>query len=185
MTTSWRKQQNDRGQAPYSYDYASLSAIIQATKGRRNALVVVLDHITDAGNMGAIARSAEVVGAAGIVIPKARAAQVNGGAFRASAGAVERIAIAREPNLVAALQKLQEAGFWAAVASEHAATEIWDAPLEGRVALVMGSEDNGVSRLVQEACDFDFKLPQVGQTQSLNVAQAATAIMYEWLRRSR
>ena len=148
------------------------------------ALVVVLDHVTDEGNLGAIVRSAEVVGAAGVVIPNRRAAAVGMGAFKTSAGAVMHLPIAQVPNLARAIDDLKAAGFWVVGASEHADQCCWDAPLEGRVAIVMGSEGEGISRLVRERCDFLTKLPQRGQTESLNVAQASTALMYEWLRRS-
>lgn len=164
------------------YKYAELADIIERA-GEGSALVIVLDHVTDEGNFGAIVRTAEVVGAAGVVIAKARAAKVGVGAYKTSAGAVMHLPIAQVSNLTAALDELKEAGFWAGAATEHAENVIWDAPLAGRVALVMGSEGSGISRLVQEHCDFEFKLPQRGNIESLNVAQATTAIAYEWLRR--
>lgn len=164
------------------FSYASLADII-ARAGERDALVVVLDHVTDEGNLGAIIRSAEVVGASGVVIPKARAASVGVGAFKTSAGAVLHLPIAQVANLASALDELKEAGFWAAGATEHAEQDVWHAPIGGRLALVMGSEDAGISKLVREHCDFECKLPQRGRIESLNVAQAATALCYEWLRR--
>lgn len=164
------------------YVYAELADIVAAA-GEGSALVIVLDHVTDEGNFGAIVRTAEVVGATGVVIAKARAARVGVGAYKTSAGAVMHLPIAQVSNLASALDELKAAGFWAAAATEHAEQTIWDAPLQGRIALVMGSEGSGISRLVQEHCDFDFKLPQRGNIESLNVAQATTAIAYEWLRR--
>ena len=149
------------------------------------ALVLVLDHVTDAGNFGAIVRSAEVVGAAGVVIANKRAAEVTVATYKTSAGAVMHLPIAQVPNIARALEDLKEAGFWACGASEHAEQVCWDAPLEGRVALVMGSEGEGISRLVLQTCDFLTKLPQRGETESLNVAQAATALSFEWMRRNR
>lgn len=164
------------------FRYASLEDVI-ARAGTGDALVVVLDHVTDQGNLGAIVRSAEVVGAAGVVIAKARAAGVGVGAYKTSAGAVLHLPIAQVPNLSAAIDQLKEAGFWAGAASEHAEQDVWSAPMGGRVALVMGSEGSGVSRLVMEHCDFACRLPQRGRVESLNVAQAATVMCYEWLRR--
>jgi 23S rRNA (guanosine2251-2'-O)-methyltransferase len=164
------------------FKYTPLAELIKAAKSKENALVVVLDHITDVGNFGAIIRTAEVVGAAGVVIPSHRGARVVEGTYRTSAGAVELLPIASEPNLVQALDTLKEAGFWVGAASEHAAQDIWGCKLAGRFALVMGAEDKGVSRLVAEHCDFDFKLPQAGQTESLNVSAACAAICYEWMR---
>lgn len=164
------------------YRYASLSDVIERA-GDKDALVVILDHVTDQGNLGAIVRSAEVVGAAGVIIPKVRAAGVGVGAYKTSAGAVMHIPVAQVANLPAVLDKLKKVGFWACAATEHAEDSVWSAPMGGRLALVMGSEGSGVSRLVMEHCDFGCKLPQRGHIESLNVAQAATVMCYEWLRR--
>lgn len=167
------------------FHYADLSDIIAAAPADRPALVVVLDHVTDAGNFGAIVRSAEVVGASGVVIPNKRAAEVTVATYKTSAGAIMHLPIAQVPNIARALEDLKSAGFWVGGATEHATDVCWDAPFEGRVALVMGSEGDGISRLVLDTCDFTTKLPQLGQTESLNVAQAATALCFEWLRRNR
>lgn len=167
-----------------AFPYADLADII-ARAGTGTALVVVLDHVTDAGNFGAIVRSAEVVGAAGVVIPNKRSAEVTVATYKTSAGAVMHLPIAQVPNIARALDDLKDAGFWVGGATEHADDICWDAPFEGRVALVMGSEGDGISRLVLDKCDFTTKLPQFGQTESLNVAQAATALCFEWLRRNR
>lgn len=164
------------------YRYAEVHDILERA-GEGPALVIVLDHVTDEGNFGAIVRTAEVVGAAGVVVARARAARVGVGAYKTSAGAVMHLPIAQVSNLANALDELKEHGFWAGAATEHAHDVIWDAPLAGRVALVMGSEGSGISRLVREHCDFEFRLPQRGRVESLNVAQATTAIAYEWLRR--
>lgn len=165
------------------YQYSSLQEIILHAK-TENELVLVLDHITDEGNLGAIIRSAEVIGAAGIVIPAKRSAQVGVGVYKTSAGAALHVRIAKVPNIASALQTLKDAGFWVAGASEHAKQDIWSSPLEGKIALVSGSEGSGISPLVQKNCDFLVKLPQRGKVGSLNVAQATTAICYEWLRRT-
>ena len=163
------------------YRYAELHDVLERA-GEGPALVIVLDHVTDEGNFGAIVRTAEVVGATGVVVARARAARVGVGAYKTSAGAVMHLPIAQVSNLANALDELKEHGFWAGAATEHARDVIWDAPLAGRVALVMGSEGSGISRLVREHCDFEFRLPQRGRVESLNVAQATTAIAYEWLR---
>ncbi len=164
------------------FEYAELADVIAAA-GEGDALVVVLDHVTDQGNFGAIVRTAEVVGAAGVVVAKARAASVGVGAYKTSAGAVMHLPIAQVPNLARAIDELKEAGFWACAATEHAEQDVWHAPMGGRLALVMGSEGEGISRLVAEKCDFACKLPQRGRVESLNVAQATTVLCYEWLRR--
>lgn len=167
-----------------AFPYADLADIIARADaaGAEPALVVVLDHVTDAGNFGAIVRSAEVVGAVGVVIANKRAAEVTVATYKTSAGAVMHLPIARVPNIARALEQLKAAGFWTVGASEHAEGSCWDAPLTGRIALVMGSEGEGISRLVLETCDDLTKLPQRGATESLNVAQATTALCYEWLR---
>ena len=164
------------------FQYVELGDVIAAA-GKGNALVLVLDHVTDEGNFGAIVRTAEVVGAAGVVIAKARSASVGVGAYKTSAGAVLHIPIAQVSNLARAVEELKAAGFWSCASTEHAKDDVWSAPLAGRVALVMGSEGEGISRLVLEKCDFACKLPQRGRVESLNVAQACTVMCYEWLRR--
>lgn len=166
-----------------NFPYADVADILDRA-GDGPALVVVLDHVTDDGNFGAIVRSAEVVGAAGVIIANKRAAGVTVGSYKTSAGAVMHLPIAQVPNIARALDDLKAAGFWVGGASEHAEGSCWDAPFEGRVALVMGSEGDGISRLVLEKCDFLTKLPQRGMTESLNVAQATTALCFEWLRRN-
>ena len=164
------------------FQYVELGDVIAAA-GKGNALVLVLDHVTDEGNFGAIVRTAEVVGAAGVVIAKARSASVGVGAYKTSAGAVLHIPIAQVSNLARAVEELKAAGFWSCASTEHAKDDVWSAPLAGRVALVMGSEGEGISRLVLEKCDIACKLPQRGRVESLNVAQACTVMCYEWLRR--
>ena len=172
------------------FPYVSGTAVIEAARASAEAhegraLVVVLDHLTDAGNLGAVARSAEAVGAAGIIIPNKRSARVTAATYKSSAGAIAHVPVAQVANIASTLDRLKEEGFWVAAATEHAADVIWDANLKGKIALVMGNEAEGVSRLVLEHCDFGVKLPQVGEIASLNVAQASTACMYEWLRQNR
>ena len=161
------------------------NAAICAAQHDGRALIVVCDHLTDAGNLGAIARSAESVGAAGIVIPNKRSARVTAATYKSSAGAISHIAVSQVANISSCLERLKKEGFWVAAATEHAQDYIWDANLKGKIALVLGNESEGVSNLVLESCDFGVKLPQVGEISSLNVAQASTACMYEWLRQNR
>ncbi|MCH4053178.1 MAG: 23S rRNA (guanosine(2251)-2'-O)-methyltransferase RlmB [Atopobiaceae bacterium] len=165
------------------YRYATIEDVVAAS-GTGDALVVVLDHVTDEGNFGAIVRSCEVAGASGVVIPKDRSAGVGVGAYKTSAGAVLHLPIAQVPNIASALVVLKEAGFWCVAATEHAERTCWDASLDGRIALVMGSEGSGVSRLVLERADDACRIPQRGSIESLNVAQATTVLAYEWARRT-
>ncbi len=149
------------------------------------ALIVVCDHITDAGNLGAIIRSAESVGASGLIIPNKRSAHVAPVTYKTSAGAVSHLPIAQVSNLSSTLEKLKENGFWVAGASEHSDHFIWDTNLKGRIVLVMGNESEGISRLVLEHCDLTMAIPQMGEISSLNVAQSSTVCMYEWLRQNK
>jgi 23S rRNA (guanosine2251-2'-O)-methyltransferase len=171
------------------FNYVNVSTILQqaeacAQEHNGRALIVVLDHITDAGNLGAIARSAESVGAAGLIIPNKRAARVTAATYKSSAGAIAHIPVSQVANIPSCLDRLKEEGYWVAAATEHAADVIWDANLKGKIVLVMGNEGEGVSRLVLQNCDFGVKLPMAGEIASLNVAQASTACMYEWLRQN-
>ena len=168
-----------------AYQYTSIHEIFERAATQPAALIVVLDHVTDEGNFGAIVRSAEILGAAGVIIADRRAASVGPGAYKASAGACLHLPIATVPNIASALPDLKSAGFWIAGASEHATTDAWSANLKGNIALVMGSEGSGLSQNVQKHCDFLVKLTQRGKIESLNVAQAATALGYEWLRQNR
>lgn len=172
------------------FEYANAQSIIesaldQAKANNGNALIIVLDHITDAGNLGAIARSAEVVGAAGIIIPNKRSARVTAATYKSSAGAIAHLPIAQVANIAQFIDRLKKSDFWVAGATEKASQCIWDAPMAGKLALVMGNEGSGLARLTQEQCDFLVALPQAGNVGSLNVAQAATACMYEWMRQAR
>ena len=164
------------------FRFASLDDVLAAAKGKESSLVIALDHVTDPGNLGAIVRTAEVVGADGVLIAKRRSAAVTPAAYKSSAGALAHARLAQEANLANSLERCKDAGFWIAGASEHAERTVWEAPLSGRIVLVMGSEGEGLARLTQERCDFLVRLPQAGKVGSLNVAQATTAIAYEWLR---
>lgn len=172
------------------YEYCNVQTILDAAQAHADehegsALVVLLDHITDAGNLGAIARSAEVVGASGLIIPNKRSAHVTAATYKSSAGAISHLNVSQVANLSQTMERLKQEGYWVAGASERAKEVIWDSNLKGKIALVMGSEGEGLARLTQESCDFLTKLPLAGQVGSLNVAQAATACMYEWMRQNR
>ncbi|MCR5846237.1 MAG: 23S rRNA (guanosine(2251)-2'-O)-methyltransferase RlmB [bacterium] len=166
------------------FDYSTIEEIIGSCSGKDAALVYVLDHITDVGNLGAIIRSAEVLGAAGVVIPNRRSVQITAGAYKSSAGALLRVPVAQVSNIAQACARLQRNGFWVVGCSEKATESCWDAELAGKVALVMGNEGDGLSRVVTESCDMLVKLPQRGEIGSLNVSCAAVSMGYEWLRQS-
>lgn len=148
------------------------------------ALVVIVDHITDGGNFGAILRSAESVGASGVVIANKRSVEVSAATYKTSAGAINYTKIAKVPNIAASIDKLKDNGFWIVGATEKGDDLVWQSDFKGKIGLVLGNENEGISQLVRKHCDFEVYLPQVGEIASLNVAQAATVFMYEWLRQN-
>lgn len=162
------------------FTYAELADVIA---GEEDSLIVVLDHVIDPGNLGAVIRSTEALGGAAVVIPKARAASVGAVALKTSSGAAMHLPVVRVPNIPRALEDLKRSGYWVLGAAGEGETPVWDAPLFGKVALVLGSEGGGLSRLVRERCDHVVSIPLEGRTSSLNVAQAATVFLYEWARR--
>lgn len=151
-----------------------------------DAVVVVLDGIVDPQNLGAAARSAEAAGAAILVSRTRRAADATPAAVRASAGALLHLPFARVPNLARAIERLQELGFWVVGLDGDADRTLYDEPCPGgRVAIVVGSEDTGLSRLVRERCDALVALPMHGRVDSLNAAASLAAVLYGWVLPSR
>ena len=144
--------------------------------------VIVCDEISDPHNLGAIIRSAECAGAHGVIIPKRRSAGLTAIVDKASAGAAEHMAVARVANLPAALQELKKRGLWVYGTAADGQSELWKTDFSGAVALVIGSEGDGMGRLVRECCDFIVSLPMRGQINSLNASAAAAIVMYEVLR---
>ena len=109
---------------------------------------------------------------------------MNSVVYKTSAGAVAHLPIVQVSNVARTLDDLKNNGFWVVGASEHADDEIWDSNLEGKIAIVLGNEEKGISSLSLKNCDDTFKLPQRGNVSSLNVAQASTVFMYEWVRQN-
>lgn len=165
------------------FAYADLATVLEASGPESRGLLIALDHVTDSGNLGAVVRTAEAVGALCVVVPRSRAASMGPAAFKAAAGAAERVAVCREPNMVRALDAAKEAGWWVVGASEHADTTVWDADLPERMVLVAGSEDRGLARLTERTCDILVRLPVSGEVGSLNVSAAVAVLSYEWVRR--
>ena len=144
--------------------------------------VIVCDEISDPHNLGAIIRSAECAGAHGVVIPKRRSAGLTAIVDKASAGAAEHMLIARVPNLPAALDTLKSRGLWVYGTAADGQSGLWNTDFTGPMALVIGSEGDGMGRLVRESCDFTVSLPMKGKVSSLNASTAAGIVMYEVLR---
>jgi 23S rRNA (guanosine2251-2'-O)-methyltransferase len=161
-----------------SYPYADPAELL----ADRSALLVALDQVQDPRNLGAVCRSAEVAGAAGVVIPQRRAAAVTAVACKASAGAVEHLAVARVRNLADWMGEAREAGFWAWGAEAGAPTAYTEADLKGGTVLVLGGEGKGLRPRVASSCDGLLAIPQRGRTASLNVSAAAAVLLFEALR---
>ncbi len=162
--------------------YVELSDILAAAAERgEDPFLVLLDGITDPHNLGAIVRSAECAGAHGVVIPERRAAGLTPAAAKAAAGALNHMPVARVKNLNRAIEELQAAGVWV-VGTAMDGENALEADLSGPVALVIGSEGEGVSRLTLEKCDRTVSLPMKGRIESLNASVAAGILMYEIVR---
>jgi len=160
------------------YPYADPAALLSDP----SALLVALDQVQDPRNLGAVCRSAEVAGAAGVVIPQRRAAAVTAVACKASAGAVEHLAVARARNLADWLGEARDAGFWVWGADGGAPTAYTEADLKGGTVLVLGGEGKGLRPRVASSCDGLLAIPQRGRIASLNVSAAAAVLLFEALR---
>ena len=164
-------------------EYCSVEDILAIARERGEApFVIVCDEISDGHNLGAIIRSAECAGAHGVIIPKRRSAGLTAVVDKASAGAAEHMAIARVPNIPAALRELKEQGLWVYGTAADGQSDLWHTDFSGPLALVIGSEGDGMGRLVAESCDFIVSLPMKGRVSSLNASAAAAITMYEILR---
>ena len=164
-------------------EYCTVEDILAIAEERQEPpFVIVCDEISDGHNLGAIIRSAECAGAHGVVIPKRRSAGLTAIVDKASAGAAEHMAIARVPNLPAVIRELKEKGLWIYGTAATGSSDLWHTDFTGPLALVIGSEGDGMGRLVSESCDFIVSLPMKGQLSSLNASAAAAITMYEILR---
>lgn len=160
------------------YPYVGAAELL----GSENALLLALDQVQDPRNLGAVCRSAEAAGAAGVVIPDRRSAEITAVACKASAGAVEHLRIAHVRNLADWLGEAKQAGFWIWGADAGAKQAPWGVDLKGPTVLVLGGEGKGLRPRVASACDGLIALPQRGKIDSLNVSAAATALLFEAVR---
>lgn len=166
-------------------DYSTIEEILTIAADRGEMpLVVVCDGVEDPHNLGAIIRTAECCGAHGVIIPKRRACGLTAAVSRASAGAVEHMAVARVQNIASAIEELKKAGVWT-FAAEAGGADFYDTDFHLPCALVVGSEGNGVSHLVKERCDFLVSIPMYGQVNSLNVSAATAILLAHAARRQR
>ncbi len=172
MTSGGRHQNVAARARPFAY--ADLDDVL----ARDPALVVALDGITDPQNLGAIARSAEVLGAGALILPRDRSAPVTPAAIRASAGATAHLPIVQVVNLTRALGEAKERGYWIVGLAPAGSSEFQELPALERAVLVVGSEDKGARSLVRETCDFLVRIPQRGRVESLNASVAAAIGIY-------
>lgn len=162
------------------YEYCDVDDILEQAKSKNEkAYILILDGIEDPHNLGSIIRTAETAGVHGIIIPKRRAAAVNSTVSKVSAGAVEHVKIARVNNINEAIKYLKENDIWVCGTDMNTNTYYYDQDYKMPVAIVIGSEGFGMSRLVKENCDFLVKIPMKGKITSLNASVSAGIVMYE------
>lgn len=161
------------------YQYATLSDIIKATN---DSLLMILDHIEDPHNLGAIIRTCEAAGVDGIIIPKDRSATINATVLKTSVGTTENVKIVQVTNLVQAIMELKKEGFWIVGTDMINSTDYRRIDYTGKVAIIIGNEGSGMSRLVRESCDFIAQIPMYGKVNSLNASVSAGIMIYEALR---
>lgn len=149
-----------------------------------NDVIVILDHLEDSHNLGAIIRTCEAAGFDNIIIPKNRSVSINGTVVKTSVGTIERVKIAQVTNLNNAIQTLKKKGYWI-IGTDMIGTDYKELDYNGKVAIVIGNEGVGISRLVKENCDFIATIPMNGQVNSLNASVAAGVLLFEILRQRR
>ena len=148
------------------------------------ACVVILDHLEDPHNLGAIIRTSEAAGISGIIIPKDRSVEVNATVLKTSVGAVENIPVSMVTNLNSTIKELKENGFWI-VGTDMNGTDYRKIDYRGKIAIVIGNEGSGMSRIVRESCDFIAEIPMYGKVNSLNASVASGIMIYEAIRQKR
>lgn len=165
-----------------AHDYVEVDDILAiAREKKEDPFILLLDGITDPHNLGAILRTAECAGVHGVIIPKRRSVGLNATVGKTSAGAIEYMPVARVTNISKTMEELKKEGLWIACA-DMGGLDHFDTDMRGPLALVIGSEGDGVSRLVKEKCDFTAAIPMYGQIASLNASVAAGLLMYEVVR---
>ena len=164
-------------------EYSTIEDMLAVAAERGEAPFLVLcDEISDPHNLGAIIRTAECAGAHGVVIPKRRSAGLTAVVAKTSAGAVAHVPVARVANLPSLLKELKEEGVWVFGTAMNGSTSLYQADLKGPAAIVIGSEGEGMGRLVTENCDFTVSIPMFGKINSLNASAAAAVLLYEAVR---
>ncbi len=167
------------------FKYSTIDDILNKAKNKgESPFVIILDGIEDPHNLGAIIRTAECAGVHGIIIPKRRAARVNQTVYKSSAGAVEHVLIADVVNISDTITRLKKEGLWIYGADMDGQSYHFHTSLDGPIALVIGNEGKGISRIVKEKCDVLVKIPMVGKISSLNASASAAILIYEVVRQN-
>jgi 23S rRNA (guanosine2251-2'-O)-methyltransferase len=163
-----------------AHSYCELEDVLDNIKlKKRTPFLLILDEIMDPHNLGSIMRTADAVGVDGIIIPKRRSVGLTAVVAKTSSGAIEYVPVVKVSNIAQTVDKLKEAGLWIMGADMNGESDFFDTDLKGAVALVLGSEGKGISRLIKEKCDFLIKIPMSGHVESLNASVAAALLMYE------
>jgi 23S rRNA (guanosine2251-2'-O)-methyltransferase len=163
-----------------AYEYAELDDLFAlANKRNEEPFFLILDEVEDPHNLGSIMRTADAVGAHGIIIPKRRAVGLTQTVAKASTGAIEYIPVVRVTNIARTMDDLKKRGLWFAGTDAKGSEDYRQASFDMPIGLVIGSEGKGISRLIKEKCDFLIHIPMVGQVTSLNASVAASLLMYE------
>lgn len=150
-----------------------------------DSFVIILDHLEDPHNLGAIIRTSEAAGVNGIIIPKDRGVTVNSTVIKTSTGAIDNIPISMVTNLNQTIEDLKKNGFWVVGTDMANSTDYRDIDYSGKIALVIGNEGSGMSRMIRESCDFIARIPMYGKVNSLNASVAAGIMIYEVIRQKR
>jgi len=163
--------------------YVEIADILKVAADRGEApFIVVCDEISDPHNLGAIVRTAESAGVHGVIIPKRRSAGMTAVLSKTSAGAIEYMPVARVANITSALEELKAAGVWIYGTAADGGSLLWETDFKGPCAIVIGSEGEGMTRLVSENCDFKVRIPMKGRVSSLNASASASIVIYEAVR---
>ena len=159
------------------YEYSTLDELLSDS-----SFLVLLDHLEDPHNLGAIVRTCEAAGVDGIILPKDRQVHVNSTVMKTSVGTLDNVRIATVTNLVNAIKELKEHGFWLVGTALDNSVVYREIDYSGKIALVIGNEGKGISKLVEKSCDYIAKIPMYGKTNSLNASVAAGIMIYEVIR---
>lgn len=168
-----------------AHEYVEVEDILKIAEERGEPpFIIILDGLTDPHNLGSIIRTALAAGAHGVIIPQNRSVGLTSTVYKVSAGAAEHMPVAKVVNLAQTIEKLKKAGLWIVGSDLSGTMTTYECDMRGSVGIVIGSEGEGMSRLVREKCDFLVKIPMRGQTESLNASVAAGVLIYEYVRQT-